>query len=261
LQVTKNVPDYTHIGVFRGVFAFAEFYSREEGWIMNAKGYESAREGWLSSHIGRRSGERRGRLERGHAHGESLFLRNVWWAMRGMFEDLHPEYEVPDRRGRSYYADYAWLPFDGAVKLLIEIKGYGAHVRDMDRQKYCNELNRETFLKAMGYAVISFAYDDVEQRPELCIQLLRMVLSRYEPAKAPVSRGILAEKEIIRLAIHKCGSIRPKDVQEHYEVNVRTAMQMLKKLQDKGWLVPVQGAGGKRTVRYELARNAMDYFI
>jgi hypothetical protein len=227
---------------------------------MVVKGYERAREGWLADHVGRRSGERRGRLERGHAHGESLFLQNIWWVLRGNFDDLHPEYEVPDWRGRSYYADYAWLPCGGAVRLLIEIKGYAAHVRDMDRQKYCNELNRETFLHAMGYVVISFAYDDVEQRPELCMQLLRMVLSRYEPGRAPVSRGILAEKEIIRLAILKCGVIRPKDVQEHFEVNVRTATQMLKKLQDRGWLVPVQGAGGERTVRYELARNALDYF-
>lgn len=227
---------------------------------MIARGYESARDVWLASHIERRSGERRGRLERGHAHGESLFLKNVWWAMRGAFDDLHPEYEVPDWRGRSYYADYAWLPCDGVVKLLIEVKGFGAHVRDMDRQKYCSELNRETFLHAMGYIVISFAYDDVEQRPELCMQLLRMVLSRYEPAKAPVSRGALAEMEIIRLTIQKCGVVRPKDVQEHFEVNVRTATLMLKKLQDKGWLVPIRGAGGERTIRYELARNAMDYF-
>ncbi len=227
---------------------------------MIAKGYEAAREKWLVRHMERRSGERKGRLERGHAHGESLFLRNVWWAMRGDFDDLHPEYEVLDWRGRSYYADYAWLPYGGAVKLIIEVKGFGAHVRDMDRQKYCNELNRETFLQAMGYVVLSFAYDDVEQRPELCMQLLRMVLSRYEPAKAPVSRGVLVEKEIIRLAIQRCGTVRPKDVQAHFEVNVRTATQMLKKLQEKGWLVPVQGASGARTVRYELARNAMDYF-
>ncbi|MNY46886.1 hypothetical protein D3C86_1821090 [compost metagenome] len=64
------------------------------------------------------------------------------------------------------------------MKLIIEIKGFGPHVRDMDRQKYCNELNRETFLTAMGYQVISFSYDDVAHRPELCITLLRMLISR-----------------------------------------------------------------------------------
>jgi len=227
---------------------------------MTDSSYEQAKEAWLANHLSRRSGERKGRLERGHAHAESLFLKNVWWAIRGAFDDLHPEYEVLDWRGRSYFADYAWLPGGGAVKLIIEIKGFAAHVRDMDRQKYCNELNRETFLQAMGYVLISFAYDDVERRPEVCMQLLRMVLSRFEPNRAPVQRGLMAEKEIIRLAIQRCGSVRPKDVQEQFEVNAKTAAQMLKKLQRSGWLLPVRGAGGVRTIRYELAREALAYF-
>lgn len=148
--------------------------------------FEEAHLKFINGHLGSRpEGERRARLERGHRHAEILFLNKVWWPLRGHFEGLHPEYEVMDWRGRSYYADFVWLP--GYVKLLIEIKGYSSHVRDMDRQKYCNELNRETFLYAMGYHVISFAYDDVEQRPELCMTLLRMVLGRYQPAEAPVS--------------------------------------------------------------------------
>ncbi|ASA23824.1 hypothetical protein B9T62_25400 [Paenibacillus donghaensis] len=38
-------------------------------------------------------------------------------------------------------------------------------VKEMDRQKFCNELNRETFLSGMGYQVICFAYDDVTASP------------------------------------------------------------------------------------------------
>jgi very-short-patch-repair endonuclease len=132
---------------------------------------------FIRHHLARRTGERRGRLERGHAHGETLFLENVWWPYWRHFEHLHPEYQVPDWRGRAYFADFAWLP--GYMKLLIEIKGFAKHVRDMDRQGHCNECNRETFLTAMGFTVISFAFDDVEQRPELCLTLLRMVLSRF----------------------------------------------------------------------------------
>lgn len=115
--------------------------------------FEEAYELFIRDHLASRTGERRGRLERGHFHAESLFLRNVWWSLRESFQDLHPEYEVLDWRGSSYFVDLAWLP--GFVKLLIEIKGFGSHVRNMDRQKYCNELNRETFLYAMGYHVIS----------------------------------------------------------------------------------------------------------
>lgn len=160
--------------------------------------------------------------------------------------------------GEILFADFAWLP--GCVKLLFEIKGYAAHVRDMDRQKYCNELNRETFLFAMGYHVVSFAYDDVDQRPELCITMLRMVLSRYEPGQGPTARGLLAEKEMIRLAIQLAQPIRPKDVELHFGIDHKTAVLMLRKLCAKGWLLPALRGRGERVVRYELARDALNYF-
>lgn len=220
--------------------------------------FEEAHAAFIQHHLESRTGERRGRLERGHRHGELLFLSNVWWPLRGSFEDLHPEYEVLDWRGRSYFADLAWLP--GFVRLLFEIKGFATHVRDMDRQKFCNELNREIFLHAMGYHVISFAYDDVEQRPDLCIALLRMVLSRYQPGQTPVSRALLAEKEIVRLAIQLAQPIRPKDVERHFEVDHKTAVLMLQKLCKKGWFVPSLRGKGERVVRYELARGVLDYF-
>src|SRR5690606_37230315 len=116
----------------------------------------------------------------------------------------HPEYEVLDWRGRSFFCDFVWIT--QAVKLVIEIKGFGTHVRDMDRQKYCNELNRETFLSGMGFLVISFAYDDIAYRPDLCITLLRLVFSRYQISASPNRINSVMEREILRLA---CTLARP----------------------------------------------------
>lgn len=220
--------------------------------------FEESHSAFIQSHLSSRKGERRGRLKRGHQHGEILFLRNVWWPMKRNFEHLHPEYEVLDWRGRPYFADFAWLPSD-YLKILIEIKSYGSHVRDLDRQGYCRELNRDTFLHGMGYTVLSFAYDDVEQRPELCIQLLKLVLSRYQSNLPPLSRAVFAEKEIIRLSATLAGSLRPKDVEQHFEIDHKTAVLMLNKLCEKGWLTQVYGGGGKRVVRYELVRGVLDY--
>ncbi|WP_334072401.1 DUF559 domain-containing protein [Paenibacillus sp. A14] len=219
--------------------------------------FEQSHALWLHNHLAARSGERKGRLERGHLHAEKLFLKQVWWPLQGNLDQLHPEYEVPDWRGRSYFTDFAWLP--GYVKLIIEIKGYASHVRDMDRQKYSQELNRETFLYAMGYHVLSFAYDDVEQRPGLCLTLLRMALTRLQPAKKPAHRAVLAEKELIRLAVHLNGEIRPKDVEHHFTVDHKTAVHMLRKLCDKGWLYPCTRGTGQRLVRYGLVHGVLDY--
>lgn len=211
----------------------------------------------IEHHLARRTGERRGRLERGHRHAEALFLKQVWWPLRGNFNGIHPEYEVLDWRGKSFFADLAW--FSGPIKLLIEIKGFNPHVRDMDRQKYCNELNRETFLHAMGYQVISFAYDDVEQHPELCITLLRMILMRYQPSQSPVTRSMLAEKEIIRLANQLAQPIRPIDVEHHLGISHRTAVSLLQKCCQKGLLTPSPRGSGERNVRYSITPEAFEY--
>lgn len=217
--------------------------------------FDMEHEAFIRYHLHRRSGERRGRLERGHREAEKLFCKNVWLPLRENFDDLHPEYEVLDRRGQSYFCDFAWLTRH--VKLIIEIKGFGPHVRDMDRQKYCNELNRETFLSAMGFQVISFAYDDVTQRPEFCITLLRLMLSRYHPESSPASLESVTERELIRLACMLARPLRPIDVATHLSISHRTAVRALQSLCAKGWFAPLTGAEGKHVVRYELQRGAM----
>lgn len=210
--------------------------------------FEQAYDKFLRFHLASRSGERRGRLERGHQHGEMTFLAQVWWPLQGGFDGLHPEYEVQDWRGRSYFGDFAY--FTGPYRFIIEIKGYGPHVRDMDRKRYCDELNRELFLQAMGYRVISFAYDDVAERPEQCMMLLRMLLNRFRPAAAPAGPALLLEKEVLRYATALARPVRPVDLQKHMNVDHRTAVKYLAALKQKGWFTPVYA--GARIMRYEL---------
>lgn len=161
-----------------------------------------------------------------------------------------------DWRGRSYFADYVFDP--GIRRLLIEIKGFGEHVTNMDRKKYCNELNREAFLAGMGFQVISFAYDDVAHRPDICIYLLRMVLSRFESVNKQVERIFFADQEIIRYAIFLARPIRPIDVAKYFSINHRTAIGHLKRLCRKGWLKPVHRGTGQRIFYYELTKQGFD---
>ncbi|QGQ97457.1 hypothetical protein EHS13_22495 [Paenibacillus psychroresistens] len=218
--------------------------------------FDNAHKNWLDKHLEKRTGERRGRLERGHQHGEILFLRNVWWALIGNLDDLHPEYEILDLRRRSYFADFAWLP--GPVKVIWEIKGYDAHVRDMDRNRYCEELNRETFLQAMGFRVVSFAYDDVAHRPELCITLLRLILSRYKTGLAPVNILNRIEREIVLLAYQLSRPIRPIDIENHLVIDHRNSVGCLQSLCKKEWLRPIPRGKGHKILHYELLRKSLD---
>lgn len=219
--------------------------------------FQSAHDLFLNHHLTARSGERRDRLERGHREAERLFCRNVWWPLRQNFDNLHPKYEVTDWRGLTYFCDFAWItPY---VKLVIEIKGFGPHVQDMDRRKFCRELNRETFLTAMGFQVISFAYDDVAQRPELCMTLLRMVLGRYTSNTEVSAKVTVVDREIIRLACTLSRAIRPIDVSLHLGLDHRTAVKALQSLCDKQLFQGISGTGGKRIVRYMIKSAALNH--
>jgi len=94
-------------------------------------GFEDMHAQWLNAHMKRRTGERRSRLQRGHGHGERLFLERVWWPLFGHFDDLHPEYEVIDWRGHPYFVDFVRIR--GQLRFAFEIKGYGPHVQHADR--------------------------------------------------------------------------------------------------------------------------------
>ena len=209
---------------------------------------------FMHDHLRNRTGERRGRLERGHGEAEALFCQNVWWPLRGHFRDLHPQFEVLDWRGRSYYCSFAFIT--SHLRLIIEVKPFSTYTTETDRQKYCDELNRETFLSAMGYQVISFACDDVTDRPKLCIMLLRKVLSRYLAEPHSTSVSSVTEREIIRFACMLARPLRPIDVKTHLRLNHRTALRFLHSLCDKGLLIPVTGSQGKHVVKYELHPHA-----
>lgn len=85
--------------------------------------FEQAHEQFVEFHLNRRSGERKGRLQRGHAHGEILFLKNVWWPMFGHLDHLHPEYQIYDFNRRSRFLDFALIqPY---YKIGIEIDSFG----------------------------------------------------------------------------------------------------------------------------------------
>lgn len=96
--------------------------------------FEKEHEAFIERHLSARTGERRGRLARGHQYAEKLLLQNVWWPLFGNLDHLHPEYEVYDWNRKSQFLDFAFLPPYGRFGL--ECDGYQSHVKDMDREKF-----------------------------------------------------------------------------------------------------------------------------
>ncbi|CAG5077186.1 Putative uncharacterized protein [Thermobacillus xylanilyticus] len=218
-------------------------------------GFEDMHAQWLNAHLKRRTGERRSRLQRGHGHGERLFLERVWWPIFGHFDDLHPEYEVIDWRGHPYFVDFVWIR--GQLRFAFEIKGYGPHVQHADRTRYRRELNRETFLQTLGYRVVSIPYDDLEESPEVTRFLIKSLMAPCMTA-GPSDPYPLVEREALRFAMRAGGPIRPIDLVRELSINKRTALKVLKQLCFKGKLRPIACGASGRVTRYEPVRSLED---
>ncbi|MGN7761980.1 hypothetical protein [Paenibacillus sp. 22594] len=199
--------------------------------------FEKAHESLVERHLSVRTGERRGRLARGHQYAEKLLLQNVWWPLFGNLDHLHPEYEVYDWNRKSQFLDFAFIQPYG--KFGLECDGYQSHVKDMDREKFSYSLNRDTFLTGMGWRIIHFSFDDVQKRPEVCRMLLQMVIGPTLIRNSPASSISPQEREVLRMAWCTGQGIRPKDIMVHYDVNFRTARKWLQGLVGKGMLRPI----------------------
>ncbi|GGF85451.1 hypothetical protein GCM10010912_33450 [Paenibacillus albidus] len=211
--------------------------------------FEEAHREFIDAHLNCRNGERRGRLARGHKFAEILFLQNVWWPLFESLEHLQPEYEVYDWNRKSQFLDFAYLPPNGG-RFGIECDGFQTHVRDMDRERFSYALNRDTFLTGMGWKMLHFPFDDIQQRPEVCRMLLQLTLAPYLARRTATVDLLPEEKEILRFAWQLGRPVRPKDVTEQFRINPRTVYKRLSSLCGKGILLPVHKGGSVRY--YEL---------
>lgn len=211
--------------------------------------FEMAHSSFMEVHTNGRTGERRGRLLRGHNYAEKLFLLNVWWPLFESLEDLHPEYEVYDWNRKSQFLDFAFLPQNGA-RFGIECDGYQSHIKEMDREKFNYALNRDTFLTGMGWKMLHFSFDDIQQRPEVCRMLLQLALAPYLARSRGTQQLLSAEMDVLRLAWRISRPLRPKDVTDYLHVNFRTAHKLLVSLSNKGFIKPV--SSNERIRYYEV---------
>ncbi|MGZ9586725.1 hypothetical protein [Paenibacillus marinisediminis] len=219
--------------------------------------FEQAHQVFLERHLASRSGERKGRLLRGHQYAEKLLLQNVWWPLFGNLDHLHPEYEVYDWNRKSQFLDFAFLPSFGQFG--IECDGFQSHVKDMDREAFSYALNRDTFLTGMGWKMIHFSFDDVKHRPEVCRMLLQLNISPYLIRSQAATTVSSAEQDVLRLAWNLGRPIRPKDVIDHYKVNYRTARKWLQSMVEKGLLRPIDQ--GKYTCYYEMKEGIAELLL
>lgn len=215
-------------------------------------GFDREHEQWLHDHLKRRKGERLDALKRGHGYGNRLFVKEVWWPLAGHFNGLHPEYEVKDWRGRSYFVDILWEV--GASRIAFEIMDFGSH--GTDRSKYRMDLNRGLFLQSQDCTVLYISLDELKENPSFILSALRNTLFPYLSAGRSANRSAeraysKIERELMRAAIRNQRVLRPADAARELELHSMTVIKYCRILVDKGKFRPVARGDSQRIIYYE----------
>lgn len=215
-------------------------------------GFESEHDKWIRSHLKQRRGERLDALKRGHGYGNRLFVEQVWWPLAGHFQGLHPEYEVKDWRGRSYFVDFMWTV--GAARIIFEIMDFGSH--GTDRTKYRMDLNRGLFLQSQDCSVYYIALDELKENPSFILSALRSSLSpclsvesgAHGTVRKPFSK---IERDLMRAAIRRNRVIRPAEAARDLELHTMTVIKYCRMLVEKGKFRSVPRGASGRVHAYE----------
>lgn len=214
--------------------------------------FEIEHEKWVNDHLKRRKGERLDALKRGHGYGNQLFAKEIWWSIVGHFLGLHPEYEVKDWRGRSYFVDFMWIA--GALRIVFEIMDYGSH--GTDRTKYRRDLNRGLFLQAQDCMVYYISLDELKENPSFILSTVRNILSPYLAAVngktgARERKYSKIERDLMRAAIRHNRVIRPIEAARELELHNMTVIKHCRKLVEKGKFRAIAKGKSERVIYYE----------
>ncbi|GLX68270.1 DNA-binding response regulator [Paenibacillus glycanilyticus] len=215
--------------------------------------YEEVFNSWYEDHLKRRNGENKRRLAEGVSHEGKLFLDKVWWPAFLQFDHLYPEFELIDFREGRRYLDFAYV--DDVLRLAIEVDGYNTHAAGVSRWQFSDNLARQNHLVIDGWDVLRFSYDDVKDKPRICIQTLQQYFgSRLgRPRTDEVSADEILEAEILKYAMRLGRPLRPIDVRAHLQIGEKRTRTLLHSMLANNKLLK-HGSGEKR-VRCYIVNN------
>lgn len=204
---------------------------------------------FMEEQINGSSGERKRRLLSDKRYAETLFLKEVWWPAFLSFRRLFAEYEIRDFKDGWRYLDFAFIV--NAVLICIEIDPFGTHFRNIDRNRYDDNLHRHNDLVLDDWKIFRFSLDDIKNNPRRCQQTLMQAVAKW----GLEDTSNLLHLHPIEYAVWKWvesneGMVTPISVARALRINRETSAKYLKLLVIKGLILPAS-KDGKKVMRYQ----------
>lgn len=190
------------------------------------------------------------------SHEGKLFLQKIWWPAFSQFDHLHPEYELLDFRDGKRYLDFAYLR--DSIRLAIEIDGFNTHAAGVSRWQFSDQLVRQNHLVIDGWQVLRFSYDDVKDKPRMCIQVLQQFFgARFGSAEAAeINADLILEAEILKYALQLGRPVRPIDIERYLHIGQKRTMKIIQTMLTSNRLVK-HGKGEHRVRCYSVNRDKL----
>ncbi|MFC5531057.1 DNA-binding response regulator [Cohnella yongneupensis] len=209
---------------------------------------------WLAGHKSEASGERLRRLTKKHGYGEKLLLEQAWWPVIGNLDHLYPEYEFINSEGGYYYIDLAYVRLPRPAAL--ESDSFGSHARDIDRDKFSRDLDRQNDIVLADWNILRFSIDKLKENPIGCQNTLRRMLVIWYGAEHSNMEGLnVYQREIVRFAIRSgsafsveqaCGLVGRKEKFVRKQLHELLEMDILE-----------SASIGSRVCRYKIKPNGL----
>lgn len=194
------------------------------------------------------AGERKRRLLSEKRYAETLFLKDVWWPAFGNFRRLFAEFEIRDFKDGWRYLDFAFII--NVIRICIEIDPYGTHFRNIDRNRYDDNLHRHNDLVLDDWKIFRFSLDDIKYNPRKCQQTIMQAVAKWGLENTNNLLHLLPiEYAVWKWVENHDDMVTPTSVARALRINRETSTKYLKSLVIKGLIIPASKEG-KKIMRY-----------
>jgi hypothetical protein len=162
---------------------------------------------------------------------------------------------ISDFKDGDRYLDFAYIR--GIHFVCIEIDGYKAHHKDINRWQFADQLTRQNHLILDGWKVLRFAYAEMKEKPRRCQQLILQMMGSWFGEEYLGPALTLEEKEILRIAGQTGEPLLPKTISQRLHISRNHAGKLLRKLAQMELLQPTSGTTRIRSYKLSGTHRAL----